>query len=478
MKNQSLIVIANTSILAFASIFTMCCSSQIDYTVESRLFFQLPENYKDSSLSFSEDAVCYAYVVEEEEGEMVVVDGTAGEIFHRCSRVEFAPLTNRPFYWILDSSKISIVANNQIIPTEFTNERPIWFSPNGERWAIVGYTNTKEEDDQVQSIAVLVDGKEVGRYFDASDPTFSHDSKHCAFLTSNLISKNLIVDGEAVYEFKPGQAERSMEMTTFVQGPNMNMLNKVKYLSNGTLAILTQGEDGWTVYLDMTPVRAYAQNIWGGGSYQVITFSDFESSASIFSYSLTAASDAPYAIWWERLEGDEDRWRIVKNGEPVDDILSVDYGSSRKPVISANGEHVGYPAFIASSTPEISDMYAVIDGKKHGPYDIVWGMAFSKRGTVYTYAASQGEDALPWLYYKNGEPISEKYSSVYLPKITDDGKHIAWKAEKDEQKYLAVDGHNLEFEGEIVWGPNFIKKEAVWITQVGNEVLRNSVKLY
>jgi len=61
---------------------------------------------------------------------------------------------------------------------------PIIFSGRWHSWGIVAKTPEHEVDDKMvpRPVALFVDGKDLGRFKDASRPAFSRDGKHLAYL--------------------------------------------------------------------------------------------------------------------------------------------------------------------------------------------------------------------------------------------------------------------------------------------------------
>lgn len=432
----------------------------------------LPSNYQEGSLAISDDGEKHAFVVQAAGGQRAVVDGGEEELFSQVSSPKFSPTTDRLFYWALDEAlgeqRIVLVADGKVIPTDFAGEGSLRFSQDGKRWAAIGGEPTG------QNVFVFSDGTQVGQYSDASYPAFSPDGEHLAYLIRDDSSEiSLVIDGDVQTTYEEPQVASSDPFRAYISGPNLPPLFSVTYLTDGSLLILTQDQNGWTVYKNDQPISSYPHNIWGGGNLTVIRFDEFETSASILASSVNIAEDAPVAVWWERLEGDEEQWRVVRDGQPVDDTLCTSFWDLQAPVLSADGRHAAYPCISESAENDEDEIFVVADGTKYGPYVHVWGITFSKNGEHFAYAASDGSDAQAWSYYVDGEPYSLKYDAVWPPRLSLDGAHIAWAAQRGDEVILAVDAQEMGSGDENLWGPAFDESgDVVWIARKGNEIVR------
>lgn len=327
-------------------------------------------------------------------------------------------------------------------------------------------------------VIIIADGKEIGRYQDACIPSFSPDSKHLAYLAEDDTNDiSLFVDGKKEKSYSKPEVKCSFVFNAYMIGPNMNILFSCKYLSDGRLLILTQDKNGWVVYKNSEVLETYLQNVWGGGQLRTYKFGEYKTTQSIVAWSLTTAEESPTAIWWERLLGEEERWRIVKDGKPVDSIVCTDSWHSQRPVVSANGLHCGYVAITKASSSESKDIHTIIDGKKYGPYDNIWGITFTNDGKHFAYLATEPNEKR-WSVFLDGKPLSSKYESGSAPILSYDGVHIAWKEYRESKVAISMDGNELALEDKVVWGPRFEGTEKVsWIIIEDNRILRRSFTL-
>jgi hypothetical protein len=442
----------------------------------------LPDNYKENSLVIAQDGSTYAFVTKVPGGEQVVdSNGTPGKIFDQIALPRFSPATNRLFYWALDSGsgqqQIVLVADEEVIPTPFAGEGGLIFSVDGKRWVAMGGVLKGQTSGEV---VLLIDGKETLRYADASYPSFSPDGKHLAYLVrSNELQTALIVDGKQEKVFTGRYEGCSLDLRTSVAGPNLPPLHSVAYLADGSLRILTLGEHCWTIFAGEELLASYSHNIWGGGPRQVYTFDGFESAASLLAMSLSSAAAAPISLWWERVEGESQQWRVMRDGKPVDSLLCDLPWDQQPSALSDDGQHYAY-ACIRKLNPgsqagedEKTGVHVIADGKESEQLANAWGVTLSRDGAHLAYAASNGAPSQPWTYYFDGRTFPLQYDQVQPPVLSDDGAHIAWTAQRAESTILALDGHEVDAGSDRVWGPHFEKNGAVvWIVKRGNDIVR------
>jgi hypothetical protein len=449
----------------------------------------LPENWVKPSLHVSDDGSTYAYVIRTPEGARVVADGKTGSAFVSCSEPRFSPVTKKLFYLAIDSSsgrpQTVLVVDDTATPfmpaaSGLTTEGCLQFSNDGKRWvAVSGDASQLGGGGGPRPFPEIVVLDETGlrRYRDTSEPCFSPDGKHLAYLVKDETGGtwSLAVDGQVAKTYGKPKAECSTALKTYLLSPNP--MFSVKYLADGSLLVLTLDDNGWTVYRDNMPIASYQHNVGGGGGLQLLSWKDFETAASIVASSITTAERAPVAAWWERLKGDESRWRVVRNGKPVDDIVCARPGRADPPVLSADGLHCGYIAVMKSPMTDQEEGFAVVDGVKYGPHRNVWGIAFSDsdNGKHFAYAAVKDST---WSYFVDGKAYPLQYDIAHRPKLSADGAHIAWSAQRGDKMMLAIDGKEVASLGpgaEILWGPVFEQSGTVaWVAAEGKEFFRLS----
>jgi len=456
-------------------------AQSVELKVESTELATVPEGWDKDTLSFSDQGDSYAFVVRTAGGDLVVRDGKQGRMFSKCGSVIFAPKTADLFYWAAERdgshARIDLVNNDTVIPTEYVAEGWLLFSRDGKRWLTVG--GTQSGPGEGGQVVIMCDGKEFSRHSDASIPQFSADGEHVSYLVKDSGGVALHVDGKEVRTYKEPELKCSSAFNAFLIGPNMNNSFFTKYLSDGRLLVLSYSPKGWTVYRDNDPLAVYLHNVWGGGGLQTITYKDFNNTQSIVPWSVTVAENAPVSLWWEREAGQQEQWRIVRDGKPVDTVICNWFWGSQRPVISDNGLHWGYVARTVTPPSTNEEIHAVVDGRLFGPYGNVWGLSFSTAGKRFAYAASElsGEkDKDTWSFFVDGTPVPLKYRSVWPPVFSSDGNHVAWKATRENKAVVALDGKEIAVEAALLWGPSFDgNQKLVWAVADDNKLIRRSV---
>jgi len=424
---------------------------------------------------FSPDGKQYAFLVGSSGSQRLFYNSVEIQEFSSYSRPIFSP-TGKLFFWGLKDGKVILSADGRIIPTSLAGEGAIVFSKDGSRWSAFGAELEKHKSKAIApgEIVMFVDGVEIGKYADISYPVFSRDGKHYAFLALDAEEQmSLVVDGKVSTKFDKPKVECSFIMRAAVRGPNVHVQSSVHYLSDGDIVALVRDTNGWTVYKKGKVLNSYLQNVWGGGGYTIMKFKGFDDEASIHGRSLVIAKNAPVAAWWERPSGKSASWRVVVDGKPADSINSPNFWSAQPPVLSSDGKRIAYATHLALTEGSKTDVYVIVDGFKYGPYAHVWGIHFSDDAKHFAYAASDGSTDDSWSYYVDGKPYASKYSSVYPPVLSVDGKHVAWKARRDKKQVLAVDGEEVGTAEEVLWGPDIQESGATsWVIREGTKVLK------
>ena len=446
--------------------------------VEKSLLVELPTSYVEKSFVLSEDARAWAFVTQTDAGQRVVSSAGAGtgDAHAFCTKLAFAPETHRLFYWARDGSEeeptIFLVAEGQRIATDFVTIGEMGFSPDGTRWLAAGGARGPSAAE-LGEITLFVDGVPTARAKDMALPSFSRDGRHLAYLTSDEKRGSLFVDGELRRTFDLPTGECGVAALRDAPRPDLPMRHVVHYLADGSLLVATRDPDGWGVYRDGERIAYYVRATFDAGQGVCGTMAAFAPR------SLRIAEEAPVAYWWERLPGEESRWRVVRNGKPVDDVTCIDLWRHQPPETSADGTHVVYPCPGKESVDD-DVVHLVKDGTRWGPYDDVWGIAPSKDFAHVAYGASRGAIPRPWSIYVDGEPRVSNLLANWRPKVWDDGATVAWEAllTDDGRGRFGIDGHHLGSFDEVYWGPESEPGDRVaWVVRRGRKITRISVPL-
>ena len=449
-------------LIAFILIILFPTIAKAQLAVTKKVVATIPGNIVEGTVTISHDGEAYAFVIKTQEGERIVLNGKQQIPFSRISKPIFSPISNKLFYWALDNSygkqEIVLIADGKKFSSDMVTEGSLYFSKDGKRWAAI--TGTSDGN-----VVVIIDGKKIEKYNDISMPTFSYDNKHIAF----LVPKGLVIDGRKVKVFKKPEVDVSGEARVYVYG-NMMVYYHINYLSDGSLIFLTKDKQGWTIYKNNICLASYRHQVIQVGRL-FINVAGFEDASSIFT-PINIADAAPYAIWWEKPEGNNTQWRVVRNGLPVDKIRCSKLWSESYPILSSDGKRWAYAAYISSKDKE--ELFVIVDGKKYGPYANVWGITFSKNGKRFAYAASDGSK---WSYYIDGKKLKGKFDSVWPPQLSNNGRRFAWKAERADKVILIVDGNEVYVGKKPLKGPVFDKLQHVhWYTIEDNSLVHYTVK--
>ena len=434
----------------------------------------LPPRHVPHSLRFSEDGSAWAFIEDVDGGQRVVSSAGTSPRHSACTRLTFAPKTNRLFFWARDDrgddKVFSLVADGSAMPTTFLAAGEIAFSGDGTRWSAIG-AEPGPAIGQIGEIVVLMDGAELTRQRDMGLPVFSPDGAHVAFLARHENSVSLFVDGVERQGFGVPTAPCAAAALQSAPQPDVSLRHVVKYFADGSLLVMTRDADGWGVYHDGLRIAAYpVSNI---DRFQ----SDCATSAVLAPFSFRKAERAPAGFWWERVAGDAELWRVVRNGQPVDDVLCVEPWRRHPPEPSADGKHVVY-ACRSKNADDTTSVFLIKDGVRLGPYTDVWGIAPTEDGAHVAYGAAGGEGERPWAMYVDAEARAAGFSGTWRPRVSADGAVLAWEARRsdDSRGLFGINRRVIGSFDDVVWGPELHGGDrAVWVVRRGSKVTRVSV---
>ena len=463
--------------LALASFLLVVAGCAREPAIVKTPVTTLPAGYRSGTLTLSEDGNVYAYVESVDGRQRVVTRDGAGPWHAECQRPSFAPHTHRLFYWWAepgeDGRKVfTLYADGTTLATDFVGPGGAVFSDDGLHWAALG-VGPSPLAGEVGSFMLFRDGVEATRYDDASLPAFSPDGRHVAQLGAAEKRVTLYVDGVPQQGFEAPSAPCAEAAAAAARHPDLPMRHRVQYLSDGALLVLTRDADGWGIYRDGARLA----------SYPVSTLDtvndDCRKGATLAPGSLRTAEKATAAFWWERVAGDADLWRVVRDGRPIDDVTCIAPWRTQPPEVSADATHVAYACAVAT---EQGGRQGILyhDGKRLGRYDEIWGIALSKNGAHVAYGATEPGDPLPWSIYVDGEARVGRFDSTWRPRVSDDGRIVAWQAKRNDQTrgVLGINDRRVAAFDDVLWGPEFADGErVVWIIRRGTHITRLSVPM-
>lgn len=442
----------------------------------------LPKALRAGDVTASEDGTAYAYVVRYDDGARVVSSAGRGALHAECGRPTYAPHTTRLFYWAGDAVEgrpvVEIVADGRSVSTEFTGPAVLVFNDDATRWAIAAPTRGPESGEP-GPIALIVDGAEYARGTDLSTPALSRDGVHLAYLAKTDGDRvALFVDGEERRAIDPPRAACAVAAREAVRGPDLPGRHVVRYLVDGTLLVATRDADGWAIRRDDTPIASYAAATIDPRDGACKGLSAFAPGSMRF------ADRAPVSVWWERLAGEAERWHVVRDGRPLDDVICDGPWTTQPPELSRDGRHCAYAC--RTTVGDQRHVHIVRDGVRYGPYAEVWGIALSDgEGDHVAYGAVpvRGDDPgeRPWSLYVDGRVRNGDWQGVWRPRLSSDASTLAWeaRARSDGPGVLGVNELQLTAFDDVFWGPIFERydREVAWIVRRGRKLVRLTVDL-
>jgi hypothetical protein len=451
------------------------CGERAHFEVHKRPIATLPSAWRRPSLNVADDGAHVTFSVRDAKGYHVVTPQGPSASYTDVGPPLFAPKSDRVFYWALDQQDerktYAIVANGVTSPTPFDNTPQIVSTPGGTRWAALGGIDmTKHDGGETRRVSMLVDGTDMGRYWAASVPAFSPDARHVAWLVLEEGGRtNVVVDGAVVRTFDAA--------TTPVDRERFDLLARLTYLSDGRLLVLAPTGGGWTLFRDDERLATYAQSLIPGTT---IVIGTKDTPPSIVAGSVESAKAAPVAVWWERMSGEDERWRVVRDGAAVDGIVCATYWSTQPPVVSDDGRHIAYVCG-GPSEPEVplGRRTVVLDGRRFGPYTESWALGLADDGSRVAYGATVSMPVREWRMHANGIPIAGPFELVWRPRLSPDARHVFWAGGPERgRRAIGVDARVVTRFDDILYGPEFPSpNNPVWVIRRGRKISRIEGKL-
>jgi hypothetical protein len=432
----------------------------------------LPLPWRRPSIHIADGGTLATFSVRDTIGYHVVTPEGAGPSYQEVSAPLFAPKSDRVFYLGVRESdgrrRNDLVAGSKVVSTPIVDPIDLVTAPGGARWALVGYVDQAPKDtDTPGPVAMVVDGKEVGRWAAASKPAFSPDGAHVAWLArAENGETTLVVDGAVV---------RTFAASTLPANPRFHQLASVQFLSDGRVVALAPEGASWVVVRGDQTLATYAYNVIPGTTF-MLTGPD--TGASIAAPSLATAADVPVAVWWERMPGAAERWRVVRDAAPVDGMECANYWGTQPPVLTADGAHLAYvcPTPVEPGTP-LGKRWVMLDGRRFGTYVETWTLGVSPDGTQVAYGAADTLPIMTWQIMVNGTPRTPREELVWRPRFSPDGRHVLWAGGPERgRRRLGIDGRVIVHFDDVLYGPEFpAPHTAVWVIRRGRKITRLQV---
>lgn len=473
----------------------------------------LGNHYRPGSVLVSRNHRRLAWVDDRGDRCRIVVDREKSPYFARCDNPLFSPDGTTVLHWAVidpkDPDSVQLVVNGVASLLEFPRRGWTSFGRRGGGWAAVAprrETGGPRDEPPAEGPSgdaagpaarnstpaaerMIVFGSKglLGEHAATSVPAVSADGSRVAYVAAdNAGLQSLYVDGvlqrnfgKPQVPFLPAVGLQTEESER--DGPPLAPESTVAFLSDGTLAGVALGEQGWTVFHDDQTWAAYAAIRRPPRSGLQVLSPDFATSAAIMAGSLVVAEGIPLACWWERLNGEQERWRVVCNGEPIDSELCESASPVLPITMAANARAVAYlcqntpPALDAEIDRTPRNLWVIAKGERHGPYRFVWGIELSADGKHLAFAASD-EVEKPWSYFIDGRRITGPWQRAFPAKFSEDGSTVVWAASPEEEARrldLVHDGDILA-RAEMVLAPPLFRGggRAQWAIKRGKSVRR------
>lgn len=474
--------------LVLASI-GIACSSVPDVPRKTHLT-RLPFEYVQGSLVASTDLQHFAYFVRDAEGVSAVRDGVRGPAFEDATMRSFAPGSSRLFYWAQVPGERFLIADGQPVAVGTSRHLFLTFDGTGSRWAVVtGVPKLAGAayPDPERRITIIADGVEQGRWRDAAVPAFSRDGRHLAAIVeqgpADAPRLELLVDGVAQASVPRGPGACLTPHDLQVDGPRLPAWLRTMYLDDGRLVVLWRDGEGWAVVRDGQRLGGpFAVNIPApddGPGFEV-TAPECADAAAIVSTSLVAAEKAPVVAWWERVAGSGGKWRVVRDGVPVDDVLCLEAWTDYPPLLTPDGKTVAYPCVSERTEGGGRRIDVVVGSRRIGPFGDVWSAALSDDGRHIAFAGIAVAVGGGWAVFVDGVAAPPRYRGVWRPRFDPTGRHVAWEGllDRSGRGALNLDGHDLARFDELVSGPSYeIPGHVSWVVRRARLLTRVSLPL-
>lgn len=464
-------------LLLLAALLAMQGSCTREPPIEKTRIARLPPHYREGTIAIADDGQTYAVVATSPAGDQIVSSHGAEPVRFQALSFVFAPKSHRQFYWTCDKREgeeapCRLVANGAVVPMASVVPGKVFFSDDGARWAAV-VLGKGAAAGEIGAIVLVVDGREVASHPDASAPALSPDQHHLAHLAVKDNRTTLFVDGVVRQVFDAPTQPCAAEAARQARPPDLLINHSVRYLADGSLLTVTRDADGWGIYRDATRLASYPLSQVDAGT------AECRASAMLAPGTIRAAERAAAVFWWERIAGSADRWRVVRDGQPIDDVVCSEPWVQHPPEVSADARHVTY-ACAQSTGQGPKDVFVVIDKQRYGPYRDVWGSALSPNGEHVAYGAATAAPQRPWGVYVDGQARVLGFDSVWRPRISDDGATVAWEAKQDTDRrgILGINDRAIGSFDEVLWGPQLEGDDRVaWVIRRGRQLTRLSVPI-
>jgi hypothetical protein len=176
------------------------------------------------------------------------------------------------------------------------------------------------------------------------------------------------------------------------------------------------------------------------------------------------------------MAGSEERWRMVVDGKPIDDVVCARAWPYQPAELTRDGKHIAYGCSV--TYPE-ERVFLLADGRRYGPYWDMWAYSWADDGSHVAYGAAEEPIPRSWRYFVDGEPRTDRVTYVWRPLVEPTGR-LVWQSrgEEGERAKLGIDRRAISAFDDVVWGPRFLEPGTVtWVIRRGRRLVRLDVPL-
>lgn len=492
-------ILITAAVLTLASLGCEAPTSEVPAPVvraRSERLGALGQHFRARSLTVSKDLGRVAWVDHRENECRVVVGRERGARFARCANPVFSPDGTTVAYFAAkamdDPPRVQLVVNGEVSPVEVGDEGVIAFAKTGGAWAAVaparpakpvgeaGSETPDAADPPKRRLVVFGPAGVLGEHHDTTTPSISPDGKHVAYVAVTAEGQHsLIVDGKVAREFPVPSVEYIPALKQAKPRQNLEPETTARYLSDGSLLVVALADDGWTVF--------HGDEVWASyAGLRLPPESGFEVSASpllsrpaIYAGSVVTADSAPVACWWERLEGEVERWRVVCNGKPADEQVCDAPAVGIPITLTPDGRSTMYACQITGSVDadgkiDPRNLWVFVGDKKRGPHRFLWGLTLTPDAKHYAFAAADSVDDT-WFYEVDGKRHDGPWQHAFPAAFSPDGTSVVWGASPDNEGRrvdLVRDGDVVARGDMVMAPPRFRGGEVEWALKRGKSVRR------
>jgi Tol biopolymer transport system component len=330
---------------------------------------------------FSPDGKRLVYGAKKADKWFVVLDGEVcpESGYDDVGFFDFSPDSSRFAYAALKDDKRYMVVDGRVGKTYERVSEPV-FSPDGKHLAYIATIKDAEPDKKRRFI--VLDGKEGKIYDGVNRPIFSKDSEHIMYGVMEGDYRMVVVDGNEGPKYK---MEPPIGFLTF--GPNDSRIAYVVINSNHKVVVVMNGQEGpeYNGILDSGVVlspngESFAYTAKKGNGWLVVADGNEGPIYDGIAIGSPVFSPDGYNLAYAAVK--DNQWFVVLNGQPI----QYDCNDISPILFSPDGRH------IIHTIQKDNRWFLVIDGEIKSDYEHIYELNPAADAVEYT-ADSDG-----WLF--------------------------------------------------------------------------------